>query len=181
MIMKHIKRLNLLALLLIIGMAVQAQKFHDLPLVSHDRNAVALKTLHGKKIMVIILGRDSMETALIRQLIAFEIRYKDVVQVIAILSYEDGYQGKVRALFTKKIRQALSSVIFTKGYFTRKGNNQSAVMRWLTNKEKNTHFEQEVKGVGQKFFIDETGELYAVLGPEVSLDSKLIARVVRRN
>lgn len=179
--MKYIHKISLFALLVIFGVKGNAQAFYDLNVTSHDKKTVVLNSLKAKKIMIIILGDDSTAAPLIRQLIAFEARNKDAINIIGVLSYEDGYQGKDKALFSTEVRKSLSSVIFTKGSFTRKGPNQSALIRWLTNKEENKHFAQEVKGVGQKFFIDESGKLYAVLGPDVALDSKMIERVIQRN
>jgi hypothetical protein len=40
------------------------------------------------------------------------------------------------------------------------------------------HFDIDVKGSGQKFFVSENGELYGVFGPEVNLSAKLLNRML---
>lgn len=179
--MKHIHKVKFLTILLAIGMTAHAQKFHDFSLVDQDTNTITLRTLQGKKIMIIIFGGDNMDKAFIKKFISFVERYKDTIKVIAVLSFDDGYQGKDLTLLLKGNRDALSSVIFTEGYFTRKTKKQSPLIKWLTTKEQNKHFADDVKGIGHKFFVDETGEMYADIGPEIPLDSKMINRVVHRN
>jgi hypothetical protein len=50
-------------------------------------------------------------------------------------------------------------------------------MKWLTNKNENGHFDLDVRGPGQKFFVNEQGKLYSVLG-QMSLSSPFINKIV---
>jgi hypothetical protein len=67
--------------------------------------------------------------------------------------------------------------------YTRKssGASQSVLMQWLTDKTKNMHFNMDASGIGHKFFIAGTGQLFASLPAQASLASPIIDRVVHMN
>ena len=60
------------------------------------------------------------------------------------------------------------------------GTSQASLFQWLTHKEENRHFDQDVAGTGYKFFVDETGRLYAVLGPGIRLSSPVINKILSK-
>ena len=77
----------------------------------------------------------------------------------------------------------LIAVLLTEGMFTKKsaGVNQSALMKWLTNRSMNKRFEEDAGGVGQKFFADEKGKLYSVLVAQIPLFSPAVDRNIQRH
>lgn len=170
----------LLPLLLPVGIytKVQAQDFYNLPVKDINKSGIDLQRLKGKKIMLCILSGSAADSSFLKQLTSFEERYKDSVQLIglAINNGNDtaaGEQSMRRYKTEKKSRMQLTTYL--------RGKKAEPLLDWLTEAGKNKHFTVELKaGAGQKFFIDEKGELYAVLGPEVPLSSKFIERVLSR-
>jgi glutathione peroxidase len=135
---------------------------------------VHLKDFAGKKILFIILPVSATDS-LADQLKSFVTMYGDKVQVIGVLSQEDGYspdrKADVMAIYQN------TGILITDVIRARKGNGQSPLMKWLTNKNENGHFDMDAKGPGQKFFVNEQGKLYAVLG-QLSLSSPFINKIV---
>jgi hypothetical protein len=71
-------------------------------------------------------------------------------------------------------------IVLTEGMYTKKtsGKNQSALMQWLTDRTKNTHFDMDSWGIGHKFFVNSKGRLYAVMPPQTSLQHPIIQNIV---
>jgi len=53
-------------------------------------------------------------------------------------------------------------------------------MQWFTHKEQNRHTDFDITGAGWKFFVDETGDLYATMGPQSSLSAPVVQRILGR-
>lgn len=156
---------------------VNGQNFYQLKFKKINGDSVAMSSFAGRKVLFLIASFNQTDSSF-TQLQAFKKRYGDSVQVIGVLSFEDGYQSSNTAAI-KNLYSKLD-VILTEGMFTKKssGNNQSPLMKWLTDKNKNMHFDVDAKGIGQKFFISSTGRLYAVLSAGASLKSPFVEKVV---
>lgn len=139
-----------------------------------DSKNVHLKDYAGKKLLFIMLPVSATDS-LVAQLKGFVATYGDRVQVVGVLSQEDGYspdrKTDVKAIYHN------TGILVTEAMASRKGNAQSPLMKWLTNKNENGHFDMDTKGPGQKFFVNEQGKLYAVLG-QLSLLSPVINKIV---
>lgn len=149
-----------------------------------DGAVVNMNQYRGKKILVMTMSAGgTADTALASQLNAFYKKYGDSVAVIGVFSIEDGYKSTEKSrLKSKYLDRSKGNLLLTEGMHTRKSKDstQGILVRWLTSKEHNTHFDQEVKGAGHKFFIDEDGDLYGVFGPEIPLTHKIIDQVISR-
>lgn len=148
-------------------------------LYDHSFNDINNKNVHlkdfaGKKLLFIILPVRATDS-LVAQLKNFVESYGDKVKVIGVLSQEDGHLKSGKADIINSYQK--SGILITDVMSSRKGNGQSPVMKWLTNKSENGHFDVDVKGPGQKFFVNEQGKLYAVLG-QLPLSSPFISKIV---
>jgi glutathione peroxidase len=172
------KRLYLkymLALLCIsVAFTADCQGLYDLSFRDLDSKTIHLKDFAGKKLLFIILPGSTTDS-LPARLKIFVATYGDKVQVIGVLSQEDGYSPDSKAAI--KTRYQNSGILVTEAMVSRKGNGQSPLMKWLTNKSENGRFDIDAKGPGQKFFVNEQGRLYAVFG-RLSLSSPFIDKVV---
>jgi glutathione peroxidase len=158
------------------------QQAYDFPLTSIDGKSILLKDYKGTKLLFIITSAAEPDSTL-NQMAAFQKKYAGKVTVIAIPAVEEGFKNGDAAQLKRLYRsKGLDYVLLTEGMQVRKaaGANQSALLQWLTKKEGNRHFDQDVRGAGHKFFVDESGKLYAVIGPEFSLSSTVIERVMSR-
>ena len=69
------------------------QAFHQLSLKNIDGINISLGDLAGKKTLVYVLPLNGEDSAF-SQLQAFKSRYLDTVNIIGVLSFEDGYQSE---------------------------------------------------------------------------------------
>jgi glutathione peroxidase len=157
-----------------------SQSLYDLRIKTIAGDSVALSTYAGKKIMFIIAplsGSDSLYT----QLKEFKSRYKDSVHVVGILSVEDGYKNADADKLKKLYQNA--GITLTEGMSTKKssGVSQSLLLQWLTDKNKNRHFNNDAAGPGTKFFVNEKGRLYAVIPPQASLKHTIVEKIMQSN
>jgi glutathione peroxidase len=150
------------------------QGIYDHSFSDINSKKILLKDFAGKKLLFIILPVTATDSV-VTQLKNFVATYGEKVRVIGVLSQEDGY-SKNRKADVKAIYQN-TGILITDAMCSRKGNCQSPLMKWLTNKNENGHFDLDVRGPGQKFFVNEQGKLYSVLG-QMSLSSPFINKIV---
>jgi glutathione peroxidase len=143
-----------------------------------------LTNYQGKKILVITLPiqQNSFNDSLLHSLDSLGAAYNSSLVIIAVPSYEDGYVPALKNSLKLWYRSKLSmNIVVTEGYATRKtsSNIQHPLFKWLTDKNKNNHFERDVIGPGNKFIISGTGELIGVLGPQTRLGSNVMHNLIQ--
>lgn len=165
---------------LVFFISAKTQSIYDLNFKSISGDSISIKQFAGKKTMFIIVPLNKQDSVY-DQLHTFKQRYKDSVNIIGIVSIDDGYNSGQANSISKMFAEF--GIVLTEGLFTRKkeGSKQSVLLQWLTDKNKNHHFNNDADGVGTKFFISETGRLFAVLPPQASLRNPVIDRIVHSN
>ena len=149
---------------------------YNYSITTADGNDVSLDQYQGKKVLIVVLPvtKTSQDSVL---LIAMDSIVKfGTAAVIGVPSYEDGFQDDSSESLTTWYRSlAGDSVVITQGMNTRKGSPyQSDLFAWLTSKDLNGHFDQDVMGAGTKYLINETGDLYGVASPEALLTADFV-------
>lgn len=149
-----------------------------------DGNNIDLNQYKGKKVLFVVLSPAGNDAAIdVNQLAQLQDKYRSTLVVFGIPSIEEGFKAsdadKLKMLYND------AHIILTEGMNVKKGEQQSSLFKWLTNKDQNRHFDQDVQGVGAKFFVDESGELYAVMGPSLTLAhpfmDKILTKPQRKN
>jgi glutathione peroxidase len=168
---------SLKLVLLFAGIACYSS-IYTIDILTIDGQNKSMQDFNQKKIMVIVLPatQNAQDSLFLRSIDSFSISHQNV-SIIAVPSFEDGYDLANSASLRNFYQSLLADrVTLTKGMFTRKGSaqNQHELFAWLTHSEKNTHFNLDVEGPGQKFFINEGGNLYAVIGPNMPLWNRRI-------
>ena len=165
---------------LLLGHVLLPKYIYDIKLKNINGGNIDLQKFKGKKMVFITVSGNESDSAL-GYLSAFCKQYKDSVEFIGVLSFEDGFSENNKQEVKKRFKEFKKlDIELTEGMNTKKTSaNQSELMRWLTRKEQNQHFDNDVM-VGQKFFVDESGVLYAVIGPRTSLSDPVIARILSR-
>lgn len=138
-----------------------------------------------KKLMIIVVpaGMKKNDTALLKMINHIATTYQDKLSVLAVPGTEDGYITGSSAPLKKWYRDYIGDqVTITEAMGTRKATaSRHLLFSWLTDVNNNTHFDEDVKGAGQIFFINEGGMLYGVLGPETKLNERLINTALTSN
>jgi glutathione peroxidase len=170
----------LLIKVLILIQFTNAQNYQQLSFTTIDGENFSLSFYSGKKVLFVIAPLSQTDSGFV-QLQSFVSRYHDTVKVIAIPSFEEGYQASnattLKALYNN------TGIVLSEGMYTKKssGANQSPLMKWLTDKNRNYHYDMDAQGIGQKFFVSEKGSLFAVLVPQTSLQHPIIDAIVHTN
>lgn len=155
-----------------------SQSVYELSFKSANGDSISLSQYRGKKVLIMIVPLN-LKDSVYHQLEAFRSRYGDSVAIVAIPSVEDGFVPGNKAAVSKLYNN--KGFTLAEGMKTRRaaGAQQSPLMQWLTDVKKNRHFNNDAEGVGQKFFVSESGRLFAVMGSRTSLQSPIIDRIVR--
>ena len=152
----------------------QSQNIYGLSFTKMDGTTQSLSAYQGKKILFIILPvtKTDDDSTYLDTLNAMDTRHSDSLVMIGVLSYEDGYFDDSLYNLQPWFQSMLdSNFVITSGMSTRKASvYQDPVFAWLTNASQNGHFDYDVQGTDEKFFLNASGELYGVFDPSQKLD-----------
>lgn len=147
-----------------------------------DNRSHTLAEFKGKRIMIVVLptSKSTADSAILSIINLFGSQNADNVTIIGIPSIEDGYATAIAANFNGWYQKLLGpNIIITAGMNSRKsGAQQHPVLAWLTHAVKNGHFDQDIAGPGQIYFINETGQLYGEVSPAVSITTKILNKIL---
>jgi len=142
-----------------------------------------LTEFQGKKILVVelpvIISDDN--AAFLGRLDSVSRAYQDQLVVIGVLSYDDGYTDSAAQSLQDWYHSIMGTqILITTGIYThRDAVDQQPLFFWLTHMDQNGHFDEDVGGINQKYFISETGDLFGVIGPETGLTDRLMQRIMQ--
>lgn len=143
-----------------------------------------LTNYQGKKILVITLPvqQNSFNDSLLYSLDSLGVAHSSSLIIIAVPSYEDGYTASLKDSLKQWYRSILSmDIIVTEGLYIRKtsGNQQHPLFKWLTDKNRNEHFDNDVNDPKNKFIVWTTGELIGVLGAQTKIGSSTVHNLLQ--
>ncbi len=165
-----------------VGFAVK-EDIYSISIKAIDGQTIPLSKYQGKKMMFVILPVSEEDTTIqVKELKHLMKQYDSSLLIVGVLAEEFGYSSKNNKKLKKLYEQATGNFILTEGMRVKKDSSQqqTALFRWLTDRKQNRHFQDDVRGVGHKFFVDETGELYGVMGPEIRLTHPVISRILSK-
>jgi glutathione peroxidase-family protein len=161
----------------------RGQDFYAIPINSIDGKKIDLNSYQGMKVLIVIIPLNDRGTAAIEELANFKATLGNKIAVIGIPSIEEGYQKSDDITLKKLYKQDRNiDILITEGVKVKKGSGtaQAELMKWLTDYKRNGHFDTDVQGAGDKFFVSETGKLYAVLSPQMSLFGRAMTAIVNQ-
>lgn len=148
-----------------------------------DASSIDLGSFRGRKILIVVLPLSAQDTSVtVAELGAVQSRYGDSLIIIGVPAEEFGYTSSLAQLVKELYAAQPSGFIIAGGMKVKKtsASGQSPLFQWLTDRHRNRYFDRDVKGTGDKFFIDENGELYAVVGSQVKLSGPLAAKMLSK-
>lgn len=159
------------------------EDIYSLSVKTIEGKSIDLSNFKGKKMLFIMLpstATDSSVTA--GELSVLLEKYKSELVVIGIPAKETGIENMDEKKQKNLYMNQSYNFVLTESMQVKKevANQQSSLIQWLTNKDKNKHFDLEVIRAGQKLFVDEAGELYAVMGPETKLSNAAIDKILSK-
>lgn len=143
-----------------------------------------LSSYQGKKMLIVTLPviQNTSNDSLLHSLDSIQSVYSSTLKIIGVPSYEDGYSPTIKENLKQWYRSILdNSIIITEGLYTRKtsGPLQHSLFKWLTDKSKNGHFDNDVEGPRQKFVVWTDGKLIGVVGPQLRISSNTMNNLLQ--
>ena len=175
----------ILKISLLFGAITWYSSIYSIHITTINGQDKSMEDFKGKKILIVVLPTTKApnDSAFLRTIDSVSRNYSDRLSIIGVPSIEDGYNSS-RLNELKNYYQSIlgDRITLTRGMYTKKtsGDNQGELFSWLTHVEKNDHFNDDVDGAGQKFFISERGELYGSIIPEGKLSAKVLHRLVEQ-
>jgi glutathione peroxidase-family protein len=155
---------------------------YTISLLSADGQSHAIGEWQGHKIWVVVLPatQTSPDSAFLSRVDSITRANQSKLTTICVPSYEDGYAADSSELLNWYRASLDSLVLISMPFYTHKisAGHQAPLFQWLTNVSQNTHFDDDISGACQSFFIDESGTLYAVFDPDARFSNKAINRVL---
>jgi glutathione peroxidase len=157
------------------------EDIYDISFKTIDGKPVNLNNYRGKKILFIILPLSNSDTSVsFAELSSVQTKYASSLVVVGIPGIEAGYENSDAAKLKNLYKDQKENFILAEAMKIRKlsGIQQSPLFQWLTDKDKNGHYINDPTGPGYKFFVNERGGLYAVMGPKIKLTNPVIDKVL---
>jgi glutathione peroxidase-family protein len=154
----------------------------DLSITTADGGDQSLNIYQGKKMVIVVLPvtKTTADSALLELMDSLSINYADSVNMVGIPSYEDGFRDDSLSSLMTWYRSILGEqFIISAGMSTRKSSAyQAPLFSYLTNADQNGHFNDDVSGAGEKFFIDALGNLYGISLPDADFDEDIFSSML---
>ena len=127
--------------------------------------AISLRQYSGKKMLIAIVGSDQWKDK--SPLLQLDSIQKANPTIVVIVLPASDFGNSIDSTIVSKDLQESKTGVITSGLIPVKKANGSArpkIVQWLTEVQLNSHFDMDVLTDYQLYFINESGELYAVLG-----------------
>lgn len=137
---------------------------YNIQLVNLNGATVSLASFQNKKILIAPFSAGAPDTQQLQLLDSLQ-NANPGIKVIAVPANDFGGPGNIETL--KNLRRSLSlTILMTSPMEVKKssGLNQHPLFKWLTDVNRNTHFDVDAESGGQLFMISPGGNLYSVLG-----------------
>jgi glutathione peroxidase len=163
--------LPLLLLACIAGFA-QSKSFYDFKVKTLEGKDFDLRTLKGKKVMVVNTASKCGNTPQYKELEELYEKYGDVLVIIGFpannfMHQEPGSATEIRTFCTEKY--GVTFPLMEK--ISVKGDDIHPLYKWLTSRKENGVMDSDVEWNFQKYLIDENGKLVDVVTPKVKPNS----------
>jgi glutathione peroxidase len=179
--MKYI--FSILSLSVFLSFRFTIDDIYNQPLKDIDGNTIQLSGYNDKKILFIVLPVTTQDSAVTpAQLTTLANKYAGSLVVVGVPAEEWGFTPAIKAQVKSLYSGQPSNFILAEGMKVKKssGEQQSPLFQWLTDKNHNKLFDREVSGTGEKFFVDEEGRLYGVIGKNLQLSNPITDRIVTK-
>ncbi len=158
---------------------VNTESVYTYSITSIEGDNKPLSAYEGKKMLIVTLPvvQNTANDAVLHSLDSLSAVYSSSVVIVAAPSYEDGYAAANKNSLKTWYRSILGSgIIITNGMYTRRssGSQQHPLFQWLTDKNKNEHFNRDIDGPWNKFIVWPDGKLVGVLAAQTRLGSHTV-------
>lgn len=147
----------------------------DLYITTPSGDEISLNSYQGKSLLIVVLPatHTSGDTALLQLLHSLSVTYADSVTIIGIPSYEDGFADDSLSSIMGFYQSLLGNQVIVSGAMNTRKNSayQSPLFSYLTYADQNGYFDDDVSGAGEKFFVDNIGNLYGISAQDADFNT----------
>lgn len=168
---------HLVILVLLFGTSMvnlYAQSIYEYSFRDINNHLHNIQDYQGKKIMFIVLTADTTFTSA-HELVMFADSFKADVKVIGIVSMAPDFSNLIKEKL--RILYSGSSITLTEATIITKGSEQSPLLRWLTNKTENRHFDIDAVP-GRRFCVNRNGTLFSITDSSIPLQSAFVKKII---
>ena len=162
-------KLSLLFFLMLFSVSgfSQTSGFYDFKVKTLEGKEFDFASLKGKKVMVVNTASKCGNTPQYKDLEEVYEKYQPNLVIIGFPANNFGSQEPGTAIEIRNFCTENYGVTFPMmEKISVKGKDMAPLYKWLTSKSKNGILDSEVKWNFQKYLIDETGKLVAVIDPK---------------
>jgi glutathione peroxidase len=162
-------KLSLLFFLMLFSVSgfSQTSGFYDFKVKTLEGKEFDFASLKGKKVMIVNTASKCGNTPQYKDLEEVYEKYQPNLVIIGFPANNFGSQEPGTAIEIRNFCTENYGVTFPMmEKISVKGDNMAPLYKWLTSKDKNGVLDSEVKWNFQKYLIDETGKLVAVIDPK---------------
>jgi glutathione peroxidase len=148
-----------------------------------DSKDINLSDLKGKKMVFCLIPLVNDGSGKIEKLDSLQKKFSSRISFIGVPAIEAGFKKSDAVALKKLYLQDLKmNMLLTEGMNVNKtsGQLQSSLFNWITNKERNGKFNEEIRGVGQMFFVDENGLLFGITSPAMNISEEMFEKILNR-
>lgn len=169
----------LISLILICGLV--ADDVYNVSFPDVSGKTISMKSFRGKKVMVVVINAKSPDIGYLRYLSQLQSK-SDAYQIIAIPSLEFGGTVDPARISELRAKEKLTFLLAQPSELKKSARSkQHPLMAWITSKDRNQHFDEDVDVTEKIFIINESGVLYAILDKTAAPDviSNTLSQVVK--
>jgi glutathione peroxidase-family protein len=153
---------------------------YKLTFKSLDRGTIQMSEFKGKQVMIATFDFSDPDRKFLKSLDSLYASRRSGLEIIAV-PVEDFKPGGTTAELKAILRDELNLrfTIAEPGFGKKnKGTNQHILLQWATNKDANTHCDDDIKTDGEIFIINASGNLYAKLNKDILPTGSTMQRIL---
>lgn len=141
--------------------------------------SIPLDSITSRKMLIVILPASS-DTAIIGQLLRFQSRHAQQVTIMGIVS-QGMVNPSVKSAGNGYDRLRAGGIWLTAGMAAgdSAASTRQSVLKYISNKSRARQVDRLAEG--SKYFLSEKGRLFAQLGGNISLDSRVADYIIQTN
>lgn len=178
-------RYLLLPLFLMLGlMAMYGQPINvgipDIPISSMKGDNLSTKQFNGKKVIYFVCEANEINISKLKQLDSIvKANFQSIAAIIIPISDFSGNK-KIDLKEWKKVQTATSFLVITDVGKAKRSNgaSQHSLLKWLSSKDLNGHYDFDFNKAGQIFMTNESGRMYACFLEEVNFSDIVFGRAL---
>ena len=156
-------RILIFALLFISFKGITQPSIYSYTVNTQNAGNISLASHKGKKLIIVSVTPGELVTGKLQILDTLAVSYPGVV-IIALIAEDIDASATTKNLDQVKLYATNNFFIVPPVQVKKdKGISQYSLMKWLTSSNENMHFDNEVQKNIQFYFINEKGDLYAVV------------------